>query len=119
MKATSESLVFVWSPWSLAISVLFLGIVAWLAWTAWQRSGFRRAIGWLEGLRVLIALGIALTLNQPEWREVFKPDSNPTLAVLVDTSRSMQTQDVFDPHNPSAPPSLRADAAKPFLDPQA
>ncbi len=119
MKATSESLVFVWSPWSLAISVLFLGIVAWLAWTAWQRSGFRRAIGWLEGLRVLIALGIALTLNQPEWREVFKPDSNPTLAVLVDTSRSMQTQDVFDPHNPTFPPSLRADAAKPFLDPQA
>jgi uncharacterized membrane protein len=119
MKATSESLVFVWSPWSLAISVLFVGIVAWLAWTAWQRSGFRRSTGWLEGLRVLIAFGIAITLNQPEWREVFKPDSNPTLAVLVDTSRSMQTQDVFDPHNPSAPATLRADAAKPFLDPQA
>jgi len=116
---TSASLVFVWSPWSLAISIIFLGVICWLAWTAWERSGFRRVIGWLEGLRVLIALGIAITLNQPEWREVFKPDSKPTLAVLVDTSRSMQTQDVFDPHNPSAPPTIRADTAKPFLDPQA
>jgi len=116
---TSASLVFVWSPWSLAISIIFLGVICWLAWTAWERSGFRRVIGWLEGLRVLIALGIAITLNQPEWREVFKPDSKPTLAVLVDTSRSMQTQDVFDPHNPSAPPTIRADMAKPFLDPQA
>jgi hypothetical protein len=94
---TSSSLIFVWSPWSLAISVIFLGVIGWLAWTAWERSGFRRVIGWLEGVRVLIALGIAITLNQPEWREVFKPDSNPTLAVLVDTSRSMQTRDVFDP----------------------
>jgi len=116
---TSASLVFVWSPWSLAISIIFLGAICWLAWTAWQRSGFRRVIGYLEALRVLIALGIAITLNQPEWREVFKPDSKPTLAVLVDTSRSMQTQDVFDPHNPSAPPTIRADTAKPFLDPQA
>ena len=119
MTTTSASLVFVWSPWSLAISIIFLGVIGWLAWTAWERSGFRRVIGWLEGLRVLIALGIAITLNQPEWREVFKPDSKPTLAVLVDTSRSMQTQDVFDPHNPSAPPTIRADSAKPFLDPQA
>jgi uncharacterized membrane protein len=119
MNTTSASLIFVWSPWSLVISVIFLGAVGWLAWTAWERSGFRRVIGYLEGLRVLIALGIAITLNQPEWREVFKPDSKPTLAVLVDTSRSMQTQDVFDPHNPSAPPTIRADVAKPFLDPQA
>jgi len=116
---TSVSLIFVWSFWSLAISVIFLGVIGWLAWTAWERSGFRRAVGYLEGLRVLIALGIAITLNQPEWREIFKPDSKPTLAVLVDTSRSMQTQDVFDPHNPSAPPTIRADTAKPFLDPQA
>jgi uncharacterized membrane protein len=119
MSTVSSSLIFVWSPWSLAISVIFLGVIGWLAWTAWERSGFRRVIGWLEGIRVLIALGIAITLNQPEWREVFKPDSNPTLAVLVDTSRSMQTQDVFDLHNPSAPPTIRADTAKPFLDPQA
>ncbi len=83
---------------------------------AWQRSGFRRAIGYLEGLRVVIAIGIALTLNQPEWREVFKPDSKPVLAVLVDVSKSMQTTDVFDPHDSSAPPISRADATKPFLD---
>ena len=119
MKAASQSLVFVWTPLSLAVSILFVGLVAWLAWTAWQRSGFRRATGWLEALRVVIAVGIALTLNQPEWREIFKPDSKPTLAVLVDASRSMQTLDVFDPHNPSAEPTSRADATKPFLDPAA
>ena len=119
MKAASQSLVFVWTPLSLTVAILFVGIVAWLAWTAWERSGFRRVTGLLEGLRVLIAIGIAITLNQPEWREIFKPDSKPTLAVLVDVSRSMQTQDVFDPHNPSGEPATRADTAKPFLDPQA
>jgi uncharacterized membrane protein len=119
MKAASQSLVFAWSPLSLVVSVLFVGVIAWLAWTAWERSGFRRVTGYLEGLRVLIALGIALTLNQPEWREIFKPDSKPTFAVLVDVSRSMQTLDVFDPHNPSAPPTSRAGTAKPFLDPKA
>jgi uncharacterized membrane protein len=116
MKATSQSLVFDWTPLSLTVAILFVGIVGWLAWMAWQRSGFRRVTGWLEGLRVLIAIGIALTLNQPEWREIFKPDSKPTLAVLVDVSRSMKTQDVFDPRNPTAEPTARAETAKPFLD---
>jgi uncharacterized membrane protein len=116
MNPSSASLVFVWTPFSLALSVLFLGAIGWLAWTAWRRSGFRPATGWLEALRVVIALGIALTLNQPEWREIFKPEGKPTLAVLVDVSRSMQTKDVFDPKNPSAPAQARQDIAKPFVD---
>jgi uncharacterized membrane protein len=119
MKATSQSLVFVWTPLSLIVSLLFVGVVAWLAWTAWERSGFRRTIGYLEGLRVLIAVGIGLTFNQPEWREIFKPESKPLLAVLVDTSKSMQTLDVFDAVNPAADPRSRAELAKPFLDPKA
>jgi hypothetical protein len=116
MKAASQSLVFVWTPTSLVVSILLVVAVAYLAWMAWERSGFRRATGRLEGLRVLIAVAIALTLNQPEWREVFKPDSKPLLAVLVDVSKSMQTRDVFDPAHPAAEPGSRADTARPFAD---
>jgi uncharacterized membrane protein len=115
MKATSQSLIFVCTPASLTVSIVFVLVVAALAWMAWERSGFRRATGWLEGLRVLIAAGIAVTLNQPEWREIFKPESKPLLAVLVDVSNSMQTRDVFNPATPAADAGSRADAAKPFL----
>ena len=87
---------------------------------AWKRSGFRRrSSDWLEGLRLLIAIGIGITLNQPEWRELFKPESKPALVILNDVSRSMQTCDVFDPANPAADPKARADLAKPFTDPAA
>ncbi len=41
----NASLVFLWSPWSLAISLIFVGAIAWLAWTEWERSGFRRVTG--------------------------------------------------------------------------
>jgi hypothetical protein len=116
MKPASQSLVFIWTPMSLIVAIVFVLVVAGLAWTAWKRSGFRRSIGYLEGLRVLIALGIGITLNQPEWREIFKPESKPTLAVLVDVSKSMQTRDVFDPANPAAEPRTRAEPAKPFMD---
>ena len=116
MNATSESLVFSGTPFSVIAAIGLVLIVAGLAWTAWQRSGFRRNVGWLEGLRVLIALLVGITLNQPEWREIFKPDSKPMLAVLVDVSHSMQTQDVLDPANPAAEPKARAEVAKPFLD---
>jgi hypothetical protein len=117
MKPSSQSLVFDCTPASLAVSVIFVLVVAWLAWTAWQRSGFRKPTGMLEALRVVIAVAIAITLNQPEWREIFKPDTKPMLAVLVDVSKSMQTRDVFDPARPAAEPGSRTDAAKPFTDP--
>ena len=116
MSATSQSLVFVCTPTSVIAAVVLVGVVAGLAWTAWKRTGFRRFVGWLEGLRVLIALMVAITLLQPEWREIFKPDSKPLLAVLVDVSHSMDTQDVFDAANPAAEPKARAEIAKPFAD---
>jgi hypothetical protein len=116
MRTAGQSLIFVWTPMSLTVAILLVSVVAGLAWTAWKRSGFRRATGWLEGLRVLIAVAIGLTLNQPEWREIFKPESKPLLAVLVDVSKSMQTRDVFNPAHPAADPGSRADAARPFAD---
>ena len=114
MTPSSHSIVFTCTPASVAVSAAFVLAIGVLGWMAWQRSGFRASTGFLEGLRLLIAVGIAITLNQPEWREVFKPESKPTLVVLVDTSRSMETRDAIDAAHPSAEPESRAEFAKPF-----
>lgn len=117
MSSTSHSLVFTPTPAAIAAGVAFVAVVGALGWLAWRRSGYRRAVGLLEGLRTLIALAIAITFIQPEWREVFKPDSKPTVAILVDTSHSMETRDVIDPRNPGAEPAARSEIAKRFTDP--
>src|SRR5580698_5603846 len=114
MTPSGQSLVFTHTPMSLAVSAAFVLVIAWLAWVAWKRSGFRPVTGMLEGLRLLLALGIAITLNQPEWREIFKPDNKPELAVLVDTSRSMETRDMTADGTANA--MSRAEAEKPLMD---
>ena len=119
MKTASQSLVFTPTPTSIAVSVAFVAIVVMLGWMAWRRSGFRTAVGMLEALRLLIAIGIAITLNQPEWREVFQPDTKPTLLILADQSRSMETRDVIDAANPAAEAKSRAEVAAPLIDPAA
>lgn len=117
MTPSTTELVFTHTPLSLAVSVAFVVIVAALALTGWKRSGWRATIGWLEFLRVLIAIGIALTLNQPEWRETFKPETKPVVAVLHDTSGSMETQDVVNPADAAAPAKSRTEAVVPLIDP--
>jgi hypothetical protein len=117
VKPSSQSLVFAPSATAVAISAAFVVAIAIVAWLAWKRSGWRRLTGWLEALRLLIAIGVAVTLNQPEWREIFKPENKPELVILQDTSRSMTTSDVIDPNHPSADPKSRAEAAKPLVDP--
>src|SRR5216110_2132020 len=104
MTPTSQSLVFTATPLSLAVGIGFVAAVAVLAVMAWRRSARK---GW-------IAVLIAITLNQPEWREVYEPDFKPTLAVLTDVSHSMDTKDVLDPKQPMAEPKSRAEAAKPL-----
>jgi hypothetical protein len=117
MKTASQSLVFTPTPTSIAVTVAFIAVVAMLSWMAWRRSGFRMSTGLLEALRLIIAIGIAVTLNQPEWREVFQPDTKPTLLILADQSRSMETRDVIDPNNPAAEAKSRAEQVKPLIDP--
>ena len=117
MKPSSQSLVFAHSPAALAISAAFIVAIAIVGWLAWKRSGWRRSTGWLELLRLLIVIGVAITLNQPEWREIFKPESKPTVVILQDTSRSMLTSDVIDAKQPANDPKTRAAAAKPLVDP--
>ena len=119
MKTASQSLVFSPTPTSLAVSAAFLVVVAMLGWMAWRRTGFRMATGMLEALRLIIAIGIAITLNQPEWREVFQPDTKPTLLILADQSRSMETRDVIDAANPSVDAKSRAEQVAPLIDPAA
>ena len=73
----------------------------------------------LEAIRVFIAICIAVTLNQPEWREIFLPESKPTVVILADSSHSMETRDVIDPANPSADAKSRAEMVAPITDPAA
>ena len=119
MTPTSQSLVFTATPLSLTVSIAFVLAVAVLALMAWRRSARKGWTAWLEALRVLIAVCIAITLNQPEWREVFEPDYKPTLAVLTDISHSMDTKDVLDPKQPAAEPKSRSESTKPLADPAA
>jgi uncharacterized membrane protein len=115
MKPSAESLVFTHTSWSVAGAVALVLVTAFLGWFAWQRSGRRMAIGWLEVFRVLIVVCLAVTLNQPEWREIFKPDTKPVLGILWDASGSMETKDILDPAQPAAEPRSRADVAKPLV----
>jgi len=68
-----RSLVMVTNPWMVILSVIMVVATAVLAFWAWRRSGYTRPIGILEGLRLLCVLLVAITLNQPEWRERFPP----------------------------------------------
>ena len=97
-----------------AIIVLLLGAV--LCFMAWRRSGYGLGHGFLELLRFLILGMVAITLLQPEWRELFEPKEKPTLAVLWDQSASMTTTDVVNRDNPEEPMISRAEAIRSFLD---
>ncbi len=93
-STVQRSLVMVTNPWMVTLSVLMVVATVVLGFWAWRRSGWLRSIGLLELLRLLCVLLVALTLNQPEWRERFPPQVNPEVAVLWDGSGSMETRDV-------------------------
>jgi uncharacterized membrane protein len=115
--STGGTFTFVSTPGTVVLGIALVCVTVVLAWLGWQRAtAKKRIMGWLELLRVLIAIGIAITLNQPEWREQFKPDKKPLLAVLHDTSKSMQTRDVLDADKPSAAPASRMEQVQPFTD---
>ena len=85
-----------------------LVVISVLAWLAWRKSGFDRAVGGLELLRLLIAVLAVLTLCQPEWKETFEPVERPVLVILRDDSASMDTRDVVDPDQIRAEPLARS-----------
>ncbi len=89
-----RSLTFLGTGWSLAASIFVVAATAGLCYFAWRRSGFRRDYGAVELLRLVLVVLAVVLFNQPEWVEEFRPEEKPTIAVLHDTSRSMDTQDV-------------------------
>lgn len=86
--------------WSFGISIPILlvalavwGLAAWLSWQNWRRRG-GRMVAWLEGLRLLIVTALVVTLLRPELVRQIERTETPVIAVLVDASGSMTTQDV-------------------------
>src|SRR5258708_4858693 len=114
--SVSRSLAFLWTPGSLAISALAVIVTAILGFIAWRRRGYRRTMGVLELLRLLLVGAAAVMLNQPEWVEEHRPREKPTIAVLWDASQSMQTRDVVNPATPGQPSTTRAEAVGPLAD---
>jgi len=89
-----EGLRFFTTPWTIGISVALVIAVVVVSLVTWRRGSFSLGTGLVELLRVVIAALVAALLNQPEWVEEFRPTEKPVVAVLVDASRSMDTQDV-------------------------
>ncbi len=113
----SRSLTFLWTPWTLAVSVVAIAIAAGLGLVAWKRSGYRGPVAALESIRLALVVAAAALLNQPEWVEEYRPEERPTIAVLVDESASMDTRDVVRSANPGSPPSSRREAVAAVSDP--
>jgi hypothetical protein len=116
MTAT-RALTFQFSAWSLAASLIVLGVVGGLCFAAWRRSGYRLDYGLVELLRLVIALLGIVLFNQPEWVEQFRPESKPTVAVLWDNSRSMETRDEKGQSPGFTEPVTRRQSLAPLIDP--
>ncbi|MCA9188064.1 MAG: VWA domain-containing protein [Pirellulaceae bacterium] len=112
-----ESLKFLTTPAFAVLGGLFVLATAAVSFVGWQRGGYKRETAILEILRFVIVAMVAVTLNQPEWLEEFRPEERPTLVVLADESGSMDTRDVLDPTNPAALPQTRTESIQPWLDP--
>lgn len=89
------------SSWSFAVSagLLALGAVvltaaAWLSWNIWQRNGRRRAVAWLEALRLVLVGLLVFSLFRPEFIEQLERRERPEVAILFDASGSMDTRDI-------------------------
>ena len=91
---SEQALRFFTTPWTIGISAMLVAATVAVAVVTWRRSGFALGTGLVELLRVAIATLVAVLLNQPEWVEEYRPDEKPTVVVLHDASRSMDTKDV-------------------------
>src|SRR5437667_5930863 len=107
---STHTLTFLWTPWSAALALGVVLFAAVLCWLAWRRSGYARSQGLLELLRLGIVALIAVTLNQPEWVEEFRPTDKPAVVVLWDNTASMDTRDVVT----GSRPATRREAVAPL-----
>lgn len=107
---SEQALRFFTTPWTIGISAMLVAATIAVAVVTWRRSGFALGTGLVELLRVLIATLVAVLLNQPEWVEEYRPDEKPTVVVLHDASRSMDTKDVVPTDGGTAGPRTRREA---------
>ncbi len=115
--SVTRSLTFLWTPWTLGFSVAALAVAAVYSFIAWRRSGNRPSMAMLETLRLAIVALAGVLLNQPEWVEEYRPEEKPSIAVLLDTSPSMETRDVVASGQPASNASTRSEAIAAMRDP--
>ncbi len=101
---------FFWTTSTLLLSLFALVAAIICCSISWKRSGYSRSVGFLEALRLLLIIMAVITLNQPELLQEFRPEEQPSLVVLYDTSESMRTRDVLNPKKSADPPITRKDA---------
>lgn len=114
-----RSVTFLWTPWTLLASIAGVAVTAGFCFVAWRRSGYRRSLGLLELLRLVIVCLGAVLFNQPEWVEEYRPEEKPSVAVLWDASPSMETRDVIPIGQSGSQPISRRDAIAPLTEPAA
>ena len=85
------------TPLTLWLGIIALAGVAFLCFVSWKRSPHPGRTAALEALRFFIALLVVGLLWQPEWRTVINPTTKPKIAILWDSSRSMETLDAVLP----------------------
>lgn len=78
----------------IVTSVTVWLVLCWLGVLNWRRSQGRRAVLMLEGVRLLLAALVVVTLWRPEMRLPNEAVRAPSVVVLRDASRSMTTQDM-------------------------
>jgi hypothetical protein len=113
----SRSLTMLSTPATVALSVIAVIVAAGICFAAVRRSGYRPAYAGLEFLRFAIVCIAVVLFNQPEWVEEFRPEGKPSVAVLCDASRSMDTCDIVRPGGTKSAPVTRREAIAPLADP--
>ncbi len=115
-----DGLRFFTTPWTLGISAALVAVAVTVSIVAWKRSGWSSGQGLLEALRLAIVGIVAALLNQPEWVQERRSDEKPTIAVLHDGSRSMDTRDVMPTAGggPSSGPQSRRESVESLATPE-
>ncbi len=114
--STVRSLTFAMSAWTVTLSMIVIVVTAGLCFVAWRRSGYRRSLGLLELLRLVLVCYVAVLFNQPEWVEEYRSTDKPTIAVLCDSSLSMETRDVTNTESLSTTVTTRREAIQKLID---
>ncbi|HEX4070527.1 MAG TPA: hypothetical protein VHX68_05140, partial [Planctomycetaceae bacterium] len=113
----SQSLTLLWTPMTVVLSIVAVLVAAGMGFAAVRRVGYRPAYVALESLRFAIVCLAVLLFNQPEWIEEFRPQGEPSIAVLWDASPSMKTRDVVRPGGSRSAPTTRREAVAPLTYP--